>query len=659
MLITSNIYYEESFMKTYIFESKDFGIREKLVYEFKEDLYDLNNEKREINSKLSLSQMDVYDKMNLGVDILIPYNDDFIFTYSNGKTWQRLNIKADDLICKSFKDTFPFLIDLGLFKIFSSIYNEHNSFEINIKVFEENKVIFSTKVSGFREGQFIYMFSEVLTNVDLLEYQKEENAKLISDLEHIQEFSKTAIYYFDGIQRFWPNEIYDILEIEPEENDKNFNIIESRTNMLESSEAKRELLHINDELSKLSSDNPIIEFETWVITKNNTKKYLKIYLKAKYKKGKFYSQYGFIKDITNLKSEKHKIRDLNENLTLKERRNNNLNDTLLKISAMSKIAYGSWTKEEGYVWSSNFFKMLNLEKNDYSNDVDIILKFLDDDYKEYITKKLNEARIGDRYFDETIKIKTKLGNIKYFNALAYFYLDDEDVTFAYLFIQDITENKQVEDRLHSLLKDKEVLLREVHHRVKNNLQIILSLLNLELRYHYDSPYDIITKSKERVYMMALVYEGVYQSFDLNHVNANDYIVKGMNGLFKLYSKGDIKGNYDIAQVNIDLEKSISLGLILNELAFNTMNHGFPNEEFGNFNVDLTTDEDKIMVNVYDDGVGLSEDINIYSSENLGFTIINNLVNQIGGKLSVLDRDSGFGVKIEFENKPMFTKENRI
>ena len=214
--------------------------------------------------------------------------------------------------------------------------------------------------------------------------------------------------------------------------------------------------------------------------------------------------------------------------------------------------------------------------------------------------------------------------------------------------------RQTEDfavQLQKALNEKEELLKEVHDRVKNNLQLVSSFLSLELRYHSENPDLIIEKTRNRIEAMALIHTYVYKSADGDTVDIKGFILKYLMTLFLKYDANNIQENYYIDEdIVMSTYKMIPLGLILVELAFNTINYAFPNGGEGNFTVEIKKEDEKsnvIILNVFDDGVGLPDDVNIY--EGLGFSIIKTLIAQLEASVEVMDLPSGFGLTITFEN----------
>jgi PAS domain S-box-containing protein len=202
--------------------------------------------------------------------------------------------------------------------------------------------------------------------------------------------------------------------------------------------------------------------------------------------------------------------------------------------------------------------------------------------------------------------------------------------------RDITERKQAEERLRSALREKESLLKEVHHRVKNNLAIIDSLLRLQAGNLRDPVLaTAMRESRNRIRSMASIHESLYRSCDVARIDFATYIENLCSNLFRSYGvdRKRIALRLEVAHVELDLEQAIPLGLLLNELVSNALKHAFPENRCGCIFVSLRrTDEGRIELTVADDGVGLPPDITMRRSQSLGLELVDLLTQQINGDL---------------------------
>jgi PAS domain S-box-containing protein len=222
-------------------------------------------------------------------------------------------------------------------------------------------------------------------------------------------------------------------------------------------------------------------------------------------------------------------------------------------------------------------------------------------------------------------------------------------------IRDVTERNRVEEelrkysekleemvserteKLNKSLEEKEILLREVHHRVKNNLQIIISLLNLQSRYITDEKtLAAIRESQNRVKAMALVHEKLHQSTDISKINLDDYINFLANSLFRFYGmtgKG-LKLTTDIQDIYLDINTTIPLGLITNELVSNSLKYAFPDGRKGGISIAIKRENHVLTVVFKDNGVGMPPDLDWRNAKSLGLRLVISLVEQLQGTIEL-------------------------
>jgi len=204
------------------------------------------------------------------------------------------------------------------------------------------------------------------------------------------------------------------------------------------------------------------------------------------------------------------------------------------------------------------------------------------------------------------------------------------------FVHDTTERARSEDQLRRSLREKEVLLREVHHRVKNNMQIISSLFNLQSESIRDpSAISLLKECQVRIRSMALVHEKLYQSKDMAHIPFADYMTSLAMYLFHFWQVNEdrIRLDLKIANILLDVNTAIPLGLIINELVSNALEHAFPDGRVGEIRVRLVAlDPSRFELIVEDDGVGLPPGFDVDGSETLGLQLVGLLVKQLDGTI---------------------------
>ncbi len=210
-------------------------------------------------------------------------------------------------------------------------------------------------------------------------------------------------------------------------------------------------------------------------------------------------------------------------------------------------------------------------------------------------------------------------------------------------VRDITDRKKWEDILRTALHEKEILLKEVHHRVKNNMQIISSLLSLQAgKIDEGKTREYFRESINRVQAMAQVHNQLYQSPDFTMININDYLSSVVSQLSAVYNIKSTPVTVDIEAepIRMDISRAIPLGLILNELITNAFKHAFPGRS--NCFIKISVHEDAeggLTLSVSDNGKGIDPEIGIGAAKSLGLSLVHNLTLQLNGTLEIL-RDGG-------------------
>ncbi len=250
-------------------------------------------------------------------------------------------------------------------------------------------------------------------------------------------------------------------------------------------------------------------------------------------------------------------------------------------------------------------------------------------------------------FQSEIRLKKKNENYLYIRQYLK-KIQFQENSALYINIIDITEQKKNETLLESSLTEKEILLKEIHHRVKNNLQIISSLIVLQEQYIKDERILHIFKDfQNRIKVMALIHQTLYNSENLNKICLSKYIKNLVNNLFKAYSVNSkkIKLQLNIENIDFSLDNAIAWGLIINELVSNSLKHAFSKNEDGKIIVTLKkTINNRIILDVYDNGIGFPKDVDYESSDTLGLKLISTITKQMDGKISI-ERNNGTHVII--------------
>lgn len=231
--------------------------------------------------------------------------------------------------------------------------------------------------------------------------------------------------------------------------------------------------------------------------------------------------------------------------------------------------------------------------------------------------------------------------------------NDDGVPVALVGVaRDISERKRAEEQIRASLREKEVLLKEIHHRVKNNLQIVSSLLSLQTEYIRDPEMlRIFKESQSRVKSMALIHEKLYRSTNLAQIDFGEYLRELTVHLFRSYdapARG-LELKLDVEPVVLGLDRSIPCGIIVNELVSNALKYAFPDGATGVIMVSCRTAGSGLAeLSVIDNGVGLPEGFVIGSTDSLGLKLVTMLSGQLGGTLTAgAGQDGGAAIRLQF------------
>jgi PAS domain S-box-containing protein len=351
---------------------------------------------------------------------------------------------------------------------------------------------------------------------------------------------------------------------------------------------------------------------------------------------------GFFTDVTEQKRMDEELRDSEKRLKQSEYRYRTLVENLPQKIFLKN-------KDSVYIsCNEKFARDLKIKPDKVAGktDYDFFPKELADKYRSDDKRIMALGKIenieekyiqnGQEVWVHTVKTPVKDENGDIVSILGIFW--------------DITEQRQAAEKLKTSLEEKEVLLKEIHHRVKNNMQIISSLLRLQAANIKDEKIqEVFNEVHSRIRSMSLLYEMLYQSKDLARVDFAEYIKRLTSHLISMHKAKMTAPSLrlGVSDVHLDIKRAIPCGLIITELISNSLKHAFPNGKKGEIVVEMHPNKgEKYKLVVSDNGVGFPEGLDFRQTKSLGMRLVVDLVNQLNGTIE-LRREKGTEFSIEF------------
>ena len=562
------------------------------------------------------------------INVFQPYGeDDYIVERIGWNLLERLNINLEDIEGRKFSEVSPFYYDI--FKdIFKEVRETGETKPMRIFYYVSDKIITLANIHIVNDENKIYIVSDLKksenTNKTLEEQKHEEDENKANLIEY---FSQTGSFYKIHDEYTWTPGIYNIINRSKETSDAYYNIIFDLV-IPEDKPLVEELL------GTMSPETDTYENIIRIKTPGGHIKYLDTYLYSKFdKNGEVISHYGLFKDIS-VDSHKHLTRPVDFML-------NGFNHN-------SKLSLLVEPLSKRYEFSEGFYKMIEIPKKEYIHNKSIINNITEDDVKKEL-KQLIRGEITEVNRVFTYKVNGDEENCKICELfIERFKYGNKDHSIG--FLTDITLSQKKQKELIKSNATKNILIKEVHHRVKNNLQVLNSFLNLERRAYGDNPNRILDNMQARLSSLALLHEKTYQTEDFININLEDYMKDQDSTLHMLFGAKDINFTSEVdPEIHLSIDVITPLLLIVDELTMNAIKHAFPDPDMPNKTISKKIDfidEYICELILTDNGVGLKDPDSLIN-HNLGWEIINNLTKQINGELEILDLEVGTGFRIIF------------
>jgi len=348
-------------------------------------------------------------------------------------------------------------------------------------------------------------------------------------------------------------------------------------------------------------------------------------------------------DVSNIRYKEffHIAEDINQMLSskLESESLRIISDERLRLQReQSPLGYVEWDLDYKIIdWNLSSEKIFGFSREeiigsgfDFLISQDIIPDVAD------VFTGLANATGGTRNINENITKDNRTIICEWYNKVL---TDKNGVILSYVsLVDDITDRIKMEENLAKSLEEKQVLLKEVHHRVKNNMAIISSFISLQsMNIKDEQVFSMLQSTENRVRSMALIHEYLYKSENLKDINVKRYIDELVTMLLGSYQFGadELTTKIEIAQINLELDILIPLGMIINEIISNALKHAFKNIDSPELSVTLVEGKKtEFILTIADNGIGIPESSKINESDSIGFVLINSLVDQIHGTLSI-------------------------
>jgi PAS domain S-box-containing protein len=376
--------------------------------------------------------------------------------------------------------------------------------------------------------------------------------------------------------------------------------------------------------------------------------------------GKEYIDELSISPIYNEDEVLTEIACLAQTVTYKRSAEKKLKNQAAKITAIfESTALIIWTLDVrlrvvsyNKVFSDEFFRFSGKELGigiDFSKSLSASLS---DKGKEELKSRFARVLAGEKQQFEGA-VYTRQGTKRWIEVFMNpIYGEQGEVIEISCMCYEITEKKQIEEQMKASIKEKEILLQEVHHRVKNNLQVISSILNLQSAYVRDeNSLNILRESQNRIKSMSFIHEALYQTKDFSGIEFSGYILTITNNLIHSYSVRSslVKLHTRFLPVFLSLDQAIPCGLIVNELISNALKYAFPEGHGGTVYLEIEEKQGQVRLLIGDDGIGLPEGFDWEKSESLGLQLVYTLIDQLDATIHV-ESSKGTKYLITFEKR---------
>lgn len=482
------------------------------------------------------------------------------------------------------------------------------------------------------KSKTIFGIARDVTDKKETEEKLKRSEKLLNEA---QSLSKTGSWSLDikTNELYWSEEMYKIYEI-----DSNLSGIELSKAFMDTFSGN-ERGKLNELVQNALSKGISYSSERQLEFKDGTKKWiLGTGIPIKDQNGIVYKLEGIAQDVTEQKLYNEKLKS---------------NEALLK-AAQTMAKLGSWSFDINTLetfWSDELYNIFELPNEPNPNLYSDFLACLSPEDRIILDEHVKNAIEFKQPYSVEQKITFSDGRVKWVLGVGAPIVDSlGNVIRIEGFLQDFTDQKNAQLIILENIKEKETLIKELHHRVKNNMQVISSMLSLQSNLIDNANVkSIFQDSQQRIKSMAAIHDLLYKSYNLSEIDFGEYAQTLITDLIHSYKGKDnsIEMDCTISEIRFNIEKAIPLGLFINEIITNSLKHGFNNKENGKISIKLEAlPENQFLMEITDNGNGFDDKIE-GASETLGLMLIDNLAEQLDGTLSRISSSKGTAYTLRF------------
>ena len=588
-------------------------------------------ERKQANEKMKLSEEKYRDLFLNANDAICILDSDLNYKDVNKKTVEMLGYTREELLNMSIFDLIPSEQRLRSENEFNKLREKgsYEKFDGKARTKDGRFIFVEVSSSVIKEGGKVIGSRDIIRDIT-------ERVKIEDALRENEERYRTIIEYSNDMIWTLDSEGLFLFFNKRSEEITGFRLEDWRGKSFAPLIHEKDLPNVIKIFNETMGGRPR-QYEVSVKKKDGNTLILSVNTAPIYSKGEVVGTVSFGRDITDRKRGEEMMRE-------SETRLQNILDNSSTVVFLKDI--------QGHYITINrrFEELFHVNRNEVikKTDYDIFPREYADKFRQH-----DEQALEKRCAIEIEEVVPHEDGLHTYISVKFPLYSPDGKPYAVCGIAtDITERKKAQEQIEKSLKEKEVLLREVYHRVKNNMQIITSLLKLQSRYFKDEEYrKMFRESIDRIKSMSLVHERLYKSKDLSTIDFKEYIRDIAKGLLQSYGdgKGKISLIMNINSISLDINSAIPCGLIINELVTNSIKHAFPDGKEGEIKIAIySMDENMIELVVGDNGVGICEDVDFKKTKSLGLQLVTMLAeDQLHGEIN-LNRSKGTEFSITFK-----------